>query len=62
MHMDVNLINLTIYVDDAAFLHLDPNSPEAQVFYQFGRNPSSPHTAITSTPAPSPTTASTDIC
>ncbi|XP_024042368.1 protein YLS3 [Citrus clementina] len=40
-----------------ALLHLDPNSPEAQVFYQFGRNPSSPHTAITSTPAPSPTAA-----
>ncbi|KAH9774732.1 AAI domain-containing protein [Citrus sinensis] len=29
-----------------ALLHLDPNSPEAQVFYQFGRNRSSPHTAI----------------
>ncbi|KAH9710399.1 AAI domain-containing protein [Citrus sinensis] len=40
-----------------ALLHLDPNSPEAQVFYQFGRNPSSPHTVITSTPTPSPTAA-----
>lgn len=62
MHMDVNLMNLIICVDDAALLHLDPNSPEAQVFYQFGRNPSSPHTAITSAPAPSPTAAGTDIC
>lgn len=62
MHMDVNLINLIICADDAALLHLDPHSPEAQVFYQFGRNPSSPHTAITSAPAPSPTAAGTDIC
>lgn len=34
-----------------ALLHLDPNSPEAQVFYQFGKT--SNHAA--SSPAPSPT-------
>ena len=35
---------------DVALLHLDPNSPEAQVFYQLGR--SSNESA--GSPAPSP--------
>lgn len=48
-------------MDDAALLHLDPNSPEAQVFYQFGRSPSNTHSAVISAPAPSPTATGINI-
>lgn len=35
---------------DAALLHMDPNSPEAQVFYQLGGSSNQ----SVSSPAPSP--------
>ena len=44
-------------VTDAAFLHLDPNSPEAQVFYQLGRSSNQSDVS----PAPSPSGNVTNI-
>ena len=42
---------------DVALLHLDPNSPEAQVFYQLGRSSNQSD----GSPAPSPSGNVTNI-
>lgn len=39
----------------AALLHMDPNSPEAQVFYQLGRSSGQGAAAPASAPAPAGT-------